>query len=775
VSTAAREWAWLRDRVRRTPRVWRRVVATIVALAVSVVGGAVPAWAASDIPAALSWIALTDSRGISVWSYGMSLDGGGLTSPGKLVWSFPTELLWQIYRAMVVFAIWFIDWVMGFTWLSWIATPVLALSDALRAVVAQLGLGPLFLTILAAVAGMAIIRGRFALGLFEVLMGCVVAALAVGGLSNPVGLVTGDSGYIMQARDLGIELSAGLAHNGDTTGNADKLRTQIGQTLADTFVRTPHALVNYGRPIAGDRCESVYNDALRQSARETDSSYVRDKVSGCDGSMGVVAANPNAGMAMSAFVLTPAALLVLGFALLLCGALLMAAARVLYESLKLVVTLVTGVLPGNGRGSLWQGIGNLVMALATMTFTIVFLTGYLLVLQAVFGNSGSGGVPVMATFVLVDVLIVIGAILFWRTRKRLQEAAARLAALLATRPGGGAPSKLPPAQHGGGLAAAQNMVQRPLLSRSLRTGMAAAGSLTGGDHAGDDAKWVGAGTAGSTTTSAFTRLTTVPRRGGGTSDPGPTTTGPGVPPAPPGPAGGPPAGDGGADERSPAAILSRQLATNMVKKTAKGLLVRAAVHSVAAASTGGLSTVVTAADAARTAHQLNNARRVVVAGRLAKAAITAASSSTAAPTAPSRSPAGGSVMAAASPAARYEQVRTGGQTILVPQPPSSGSGSGSPFPSRPTTIPTSAPSGGDQPTSTPRPRPTPTGGSRPTSSSGSRPVPGLTMPPTGSQPPRPAPGSVPRPAPPAPPAESAAQLHAHLRAYRGGRRRRDGA
>jgi len=744
--------------------VWRRVAATIVALAVSVVGGAVPAWAASDIPAALNWITLTDSRGISVWSYGMSLDGGGVTSPGKIVPAFLTELCWQIYRAMVVFAIWFIDWIMSFTWLAWIATPVLALSDALRSVVAQLGLGPLFLTILAAVAGMAIIRGRFALGLFEVLMGCVVAALAVGGLSNPVGLVTGDSGYIMQARDLGIELSAGLAHHGDTTGNADELRAQIGQTLADTFVRTPHALVNYGRPITGDRCESVYDDALRQSAKENDSGYVRDKVSGCDGSMGDYASNPNVGMTMSALVLTPAALLVLGFALLLCGALLMAAARVLYESLKLVVTLVTGVLPGNGRGSLWQGIGNLVMALATMTFTIVFLTGYLLVLQAVFGNSGSGGVPVMATFVLVDVLIVIGAILFWRGRKRLQEAAARLAALLATRPGGGAPSRLP--VQGGGLAAAQSMVQNRLLSRGLRTGVSAAGSLTGGDGAGGSAKWVSAGTAGSATTSAFTRLTTVPRRGGAPPNPGPTTTGDGVPTAGPGPTGGPSAGDGGGD-RSPAALLGRQLATSVVKKTAKGLLVRAAVHSVAAVSTGGLSTVVTAADAARTAHQLNNARRVVVAGRLAKAAITAGSSSTA----PSRSPAGGSVMATASPAARYEQVRTGGQTILVPQPPSSGSGSGSPLPSRPTTIPTSAPSGGDQPTVTPRPRSTPTGGSRPTSPSGSRPLPGLTTPPTGSQPPRPAPGSVPRPAPPA---ESAAQLHAHLRAYRGGRRR-DGA
>lgn len=767
MSTAAREWAWLRDRVRRTPRVWRRVAATIVALVVSVVGGALPAWAASDIPAALNWITLTDSRGISVWSYGMSLDGGGVTSPGKIVPAFLTELCWQIYRAMVVFAIWFIDWVMGFTWLAWIATPVLALSDALHSVVAQLGLGPLFLTILAAVAGMAIIRGRFALGLFEVLMGCVVAALAVGGLANPVGLVTGDSGYIMQARDLGIELSAGLAHHGDTTGNADELRAQIGQTLADTFVRTPHALVNYGRPIAGDRCESVYDDALRQSAKENDSGYVRDKVDGCDSSMGDYAGNPNVGMTMSALVLTPAALLVLGFALLLCGALLMAAARVLYESLKLVVTLVTGVLPGNGRGSLWQGIGNLVMALATMTFTIVFLTGYLLVLQAVFGNSGTGGVPVMATFVLVDVLIVIGAVLFWRGRKRLQEAGARLAALLATRPGGGAPSKLP-AQQGGGLAAAQSMVQNRLLSRGLRTAVAA-GSLTGGDGAGPSGKWVGAATAGSTTTGVFTRLRTVPRRGGGPSDPGPATDDGGPAPTPgPGPTGGPPAGGG-----SPAALLGRQLATSMVKKTAKGLLVRAAVHSVAAASTGGLSTAVTAADAARTAHQLNNARRVVVAGRLAKAAITATASpsaASAAPTAPSRSPAGGSAMAAttASPSARYEQVRTGGQTIFVPKAPSAGagSGSGSALPSRPTTTPTPASGGADQPTSTPRPRPTPAGGSAP--------APGMTMPPTGSHPPRPAPavGTGPRPAPPA---ESAAQLHAHLAAYRGGRRRRDGA
>lgn len=85
-----------------------------------------------------------------------------------------------------MFAIWFIDWTMSFSWVDWISALALAMSDALRSVVAQLGSGSLFLTILAAVAGMAIIRGRFALRLFEVLMGCIVASVAFGGLSNPV-------------------------------------------------------------------------------------------------------------------------------------------------------------------------------------------------------------------------------------------------------------------------------------------------------------------------------------------------------------------------------------------------------------------------------------------------------------------------------------------------------------------------------------------------------------------------------------------------------------
>lgn len=795
MSTASREWAWLKATARKVPRGWRRVMATIVSAAAVIVGAATPAWAASNVPAALSWIGLTDSRGISVWAYGLSLDTGGITSPSKVVWSAITGMLWQTYRTIVVFAIWFIDWVMSFGWLGWISTPVSAVSDSLHSVVNQMGLAPLFLTILAAVAGVAIIRGRFALGLFEILMGCVVASLALGGLANPVGLVTGNSGYIMQARNLGIEISAGLANNGNTTGSPDQLRTEIGKTLVDTFVRTPHALVNYGQPIAGNSCESAYDDALRNSAQQDDGDYVRNKVGDCSKAMGDYAAHPNDGMAMSAAVLTPAALLVLGFALLLCGSLFMAAARVLFESLKLVVTLITGILPGAGRGSLWQGVGNLVMALATMTFTIVFLSGYLLVLQAVFGNSGKGGTPVMATFVLVDVLIVVGALLFWRARKRLQDAAARLAGLLSTRPGGGGPSKLPAAPQGRGLAAAQSLVQNRLMSRSLRAGRTEENT---GEGAGSG-KWAAAGAAGSTSTKMFTRLVNKPRPGADNPSPAANPSPNPSPGGRPGPAGNPDAdplptpgpdgrptpppraGAAAAEKPSPALVLGRQLAISRVKKTAKGVLVRAALHTAAAVSSGGLSTVVTAADAARTAQQVNNARRAIVAARLTKAAALGKGSPPAPGKGSAAAPTRGSVMPP-SASAGYEQVHKSGQTILVPpRPPRAGVGTGSQLPPRPSSPAAARTQSASRPTS-PAPRST---------STSSRPAPPST--PTTSTPPSPArPTPRPRPTPPQPaphrpagpatqsspaavPAsstESAEQLHENLRAYRSTRRPR---
>ncbi len=229
----------LRACLHRIPTGWRRVLTVVGTVVGVMVGGAVPAWAASETPPALNWMKLLDSKGISVWAYEMSLNTGGITSPGKFIWSFLVTLTWQGYRAIVVFAIWLINWVLGFAWLDWLATPVVALGKSVAALVHTFALAPTFLTIMAAVCAVHIFRGRWTLGAFDLVVGCAIAALAVGGLSNPVGLVTGQSGYIMQSRDLGLELSSGLAHNGDTTSNADQMREQTSAMLVDTFIRMP--------------------------------------------------------------------------------------------------------------------------------------------------------------------------------------------------------------------------------------------------------------------------------------------------------------------------------------------------------------------------------------------------------------------------------------------------------------------------------------------------------------------------------------------------------
>lgn len=70
-----------------------------------------------------------------------------------------------------------------------------------------------------------------------------------------------------------------------------------------------------------------------------------------------------------------------------------------------------------------------------------------------------------------------------------------------------------------------------------------------------------------------------------------------------------------------ATSLGKQLAASQGKRAVKGSLVRMAAHAAAGVATGGAFTAVTVASAARTAQVANNARRAVVAARLAFVAI----------------------------------------------------------------------------------------------------------------------------------------------------------
>jgi len=681
--------------LRRIPTRWRRLLTVLGTVAGVMIGGAVPAWATSETPPALSWMVLKDSKGINVWSYEMSLNTGGVTSPGKFVWSFLVALVWQGYRAIVVFAIWLINWVLGFSWLDWVSTPVIALSKSITSLVHTFGLAPTFLTIMAATAAVHIFRGRWTLGAFDLVVGCAIAALAVGGLSNPVGLVTGQSGYIMQSRDLGLELSSGLAHNGDTASNADQMRQQTSAMLVDTFIRMPDEMINFGRSLQGDPCEAKFDEVMRSGPHGGDDT-VRNAMKDCNASMGDYADNPNSGMAISTIILSPSAIFVLLFALLLCVAVMLAVVTVLYESLKLIVVMVWAILPGESRGSLWQTFANLVMALATMTFAVVFLTAYLLLLQSVFSSSNSGSNGVMATFIFIDLLIFMGIIMFWRGRTALKRSAARLAAMMAKRPAGGSSSRLPAPQRSGLPGQAAALQAGRMLSQRAQ-GSGSGGSGGAGAEPGKSG-WVPGGTKGETRS--------VPRAGasggGAAGAAGAAVGAAGAGSRRRGGKAGSAAGmaaagaAAGAGAGGTAKDLGVQLAKSQGKKAVRGTLLKVAANAAAGVATGGASTAVTAASAARTA---NNVRRAAVAARLASSSAVggagkqdsvqrgsgaealpgragAGSGGRSLPTAPaaealpggrSDSPGSGGRSLPTAPArGGFDEVTTDGQTVLVP-------------------------------------------------------------------------------------------------------------
>lgn len=544
----------------RLSRRAQRIFLVSVACPVLILATATAAYADGvSAPSSLSWMKIKDSHGISVWKYELSLDQGGVTNPNKMLWSSLTTLIWEAYRAYVAIAIWLIDWVLSFDWLATVSKPMMSMGDNLTVIVDAFGLVPTLLTITAIAAVLWMARGRWVLGIFELFLSLIIASLAVGALSNPVGLVAGQNGMLLQSRDFGLAISSGLVNDGDTTGSADDMRADVSATMADTFLRQPTQMINFGIVIDGTGCEKEWDDVIKAGTYGEDDD-IRSAMGDCAGPLKMVADNPNSAMTMSAGVLFPAAFIVLVFAMLLAGAVLLASVQALYRGLKLILDLVLGLLPGSARGGLWMSIADLVMALVTVVFSVVFLTAYLLLIQAVFA---SGGAARMQTFFAVDILLVVGIILYWRGRGRIKAAAEKLAQALSSRPGGGGASSLPARNK-------FNPTEIYYKGKLAAAGGAAVARGAGGVATGTGRALNTAGSAVGKTGAAAGKVASRVRRNGATFSADQAS---------------------GASNTSPPAAQRVQLRLNQPKPSRRGQLARLGGTAAMAYATGGTSLV----------------------------------------------------------------------------------------------------------------------------------------------------------------------------------------
>ncbi len=606
--------------------VWpTRLAVLLVAVWVCVYAVAQPAVAAPVMPADgdqavlpfLSWIELPDSHGIQAWKFQLSLDTGDALSPQKMVWSTLTLLPWAIYQGYVMLALWFLEFVLSFAWLEWVAAPLIAVGDAMQALVNSIGLAPTLLTLAALMGGLLILKGRHATAVWEIGMACLIAALASGMFSQPVRAVAGADGLLVQANRAGQEIAATLASGGvETDRTAEQLRQSQLSQLVDVFLRQPSQLINFGKVLDGGPCEGVYNDAVKGGPYLD--STLRDKVGGCDKTAGKYAANPSVSMATGSYNFMPAAAAIILLAVMLGGSVIVAGVWVIFQALKATVLLVVGVVPGASRGSLMLTIAQTAVSLLLLIFNSVFLSTFLLVIQAVLTNTSGQASP--AAFMIIDVVMFAGIVVYVMARRRILAGAQQLAQRLSWRPGGGGvPTSLP--QRHSQLGSSLATVGRTALSlaqlKAQRSALNRPPSMTMID-ARQQAAIFGWGGQGGRRPGPSVSVT-VPQRRSGRVDHGVLPAGPDAPQLPAGPGPGPGSGGPGGG----------------VAKAIAGTALQVGAQAALAAATGGGSVALTAAKTARVAQTV---RRAQVVGRLATAAGRTA---TTASRPPGRAPASG--------------------------------------------------------------------------------------------------------------------------------------
>lgn len=312
---------------------------------------------------------------------------------------------------------------------------------------------------------------------------------------NPISWLVGDNdsqeGLLYDARDTSQYLVGQIVNDDeylDDLTNPENQRVSPGESILNTFLYHPAMLVNFGYILDGD-CEEAYVVALSHAGNSSSKDDLRGDLedrdlagrgSAADGvDTGSELTDPGtwwggtgdepvdydpevwkvvgsclndevdtfAKMArpdswMAQFAIQPAVTILAVLILIIAGVVFIAGLSALVQCIKLLVTLLLAILPGGARSVLWRNIGQLFATVLMLMFCIVFLGVFLHVVtdimaagRAPTGNPDDRSVrwAEIGKFLLIDLLLIAGIVLFWRGRGAVHETKDRVAAAMASK------------------------------------------------------------------------------------------------------------------------------------------------------------------------------------------------------------------------------------------------------------------------------------------------------------------------------------------------------
>lgn len=274
-----------RPRLRRFTTFWL-ITHTLAAAAL----GAAPPAAASTLAGALNWTGVTDSHGVPVGNYYLSVvsTSEAITKAGPGLSADPSswarwlanavttgmshELIVELLQAqaavyifMIATSLWLLRFAMSNTWLLWLATWFRPIFETIRVILAELWVFPICLLFGLGVGAFHIMwHGRKGFG-----SGIIVSTVAIGVLGivftrDPLSDLYNENGLLTQGRNLGFSITQAAFNNGSiTTGGGQAQLQHLTGLIADATLRMPLQLMNFGTTVDDiGTCGGAYTTSM---------------------------------------------------------------------------------------------------------------------------------------------------------------------------------------------------------------------------------------------------------------------------------------------------------------------------------------------------------------------------------------------------------------------------------------------------------------------------------------------------------------------------------
>ncbi|MBL1079751.1 hypothetical protein JK358_35655 [Nocardia sp. 2] len=209
---------------------------------------------------------LTDSRGIRVSEYALTLKDGGLLHPRSTIIASYISLEWAGLMVIGSIPIWIMVIIISLVWLR-------PFSDAMIAVGQQFSdrFDNVEVLMFTATGGSVIVayylvRGKWSKAALKILIMIFIAIVGPFFLANPLAKTFAPDGLFAQGRDVGMVAAAGLA--GEENTDPRTLYRRVGQRLVDSTLRDPTQYLDTLK-VPNEACQDDWDRSMRNNNPDT--------------------------------------------------------------------------------------------------------------------------------------------------------------------------------------------------------------------------------------------------------------------------------------------------------------------------------------------------------------------------------------------------------------------------------------------------------------------------------------------------------------------------